>query len=314
MLIATHTQIYALAEDGGTVSPVLVFEGEGIQCLVEGRRISAIGLAGGGIALLSGGEARRLVTGITESVECLALLAEDPLRLLIGTEPPHLYQLAGEEGPAQRLAAFDELACRDRWYTPWGGPPAVRSLARSNDWVYADIHVGSIMRSPDQGASWEPVEPELHEDVHQVATSPALKERVYANTAAAVYLSEDRGQSWQHRAEGLEAPYGRAVVVHPEDPDCILASFSKGPGTNVQGRLYRSDDGGRTWSHVTEGFPSSTRDNIDTFHLAFSARGTAWAVVESTLYRSADQGHTWEVAWQAPDLVAAISCATPENY
>ena len=38
---------------------------------------------------------------------------------------------------------------RQSWYTPWAVRPAVRSLAHSGDWVFADIHVGSIMRSPD---------------------------------------------------------------------------------------------------------------------------------------------------------------------
>ena len=71
------------------------------------------------------------------------------------------YRLVGEEGPAERVVAFDELACREEWYTPWGGPPAVRTFAKTQDgFCYADIHVGSIMRSPDEGISWEPVTPE----------------------------------------------------------------------------------------------------------------------------------------------------------
>ena len=44
----------------------------------------------------------------------------------------------------------------------------MRSLAHSGDWVFADIHVGS-MRSPDRGTTWEPVTPDLDADVHQVA-------------------------------------------------------------------------------------------------------------------------------------------------
>ena len=28
-----------------------------------------------------------------------------------------------------------------------------------HDWIYADVHVGSIMRSPDHGTTWEPVTP-----------------------------------------------------------------------------------------------------------------------------------------------------------
>jgi hypothetical protein len=312
MLIATTSNAYRLREDETAAAPVLLFEGEKIQCLQEGRQVSVLCLEGGEIALLADDQTRRLKSGIQEPIECLALLEEDPLHLLLGTEAPHLYRLKDDERPAQSLKAFDELECRDAWYTPWGGPPAVRSLARSHDWVYADIHVGSIMRSSDLGASWEPVQSDLHEDVHQVATAPVLAQRVYANTAAAVYRSEDRGASWQACSAGLSARYGRAIAVHPADPDCLLASVSKGPHSPVEGKLHRSDDAGRTWTHVTAGFPASTRNNIDTFQLAFSGRGTAWAAVEETLYKSEDRGESWEAAWKAPEPIGSISCALAE--
>lgn len=35
------------------------------------------------------------------------------------------------------------------------------------------------MRSPDQGESWEPVEPTLHNDVHEVATSSCNPKRAH---------------------------------------------------------------------------------------------------------------------------------------
>ena len=247
-------------------------------------------------------------TGIEGSIESLLILEENPLCLLVGAEPPHLYRFVEDGGPAERVGPFDRLECRDEWYTPWGGPPAVRSFASTRDgWVYADIHVGSIMRSPDRGASWEPVTPDLHKDVHQVATSPQTDERVYANTADAVYISEDRGRSWQHRTDGLPVRYGRAIAVHPDDPDCVLATVSDGPGGNAQGRLFRTDDAGRTWVHVTEGFPETTRGNIDTYHVAFSPGGLAWAVVGKALFLSRDRGRRWEAFWEAPEGIMMIS-------
>ena len=312
MLIATANKAYRLREEEGETEPVLGFGGEKIQCLEEGHQVAVLCLAAGEIVLLEEGRERRLASGIQEDVECLALLAEKPLHLLLGTAAAHLYRFKEDGQPAQPLKAFDELECRGDWYTPWGGPPAVRSLARSGDWVYADIHLGSIMRSADLGATWEPVRAELHEDVHQVATAPALQERVYANTAAAVFRSEDRGASWQSCSAGLSARYGRAIAVHPTDPDCLLASVSKGPHQQVEGKLYRSADAGRSWIHVTAGFPASTRDNIDTFQLAFSLRGTAWAAVEDTLYKSADRGTSWQVAWKACENIGALACALAE--
>jgi photosystem II stability/assembly factor-like uncharacterized protein len=224
----------------------------------------------------------------------LLVRQESPLELLIGTEPPHLFHWSLADGLV-RNEAFAELPCRSRWHTPWGGPPAVRSLASPDgQTVYADIHVGSIMRSLDGGSTWAAVTPTLNEDVHRVAACPSAPNRVYANTARAVYVSEDRGQSWHDRGVGLGHAYGREVAVHPDQPDVLLATVSDGPhGENVHGRLWRSGNAGESWQPVGGEFPASTPDNIDTYHVTFDAAGTAWAAVGSVLYRSGDLGQRW---------------------
>ena len=228
--------------------------------------------------------------------------------MLIGTTPAHVYRLADDGRPAARIAPFDALDCRDGWHTPWGGPPAVRSLADTPDGtVYADIHVGSIMRSADHGRSWQPVTPDLHEDVHQVATCAAAPDRVAANTARAVYLSDDLGRSWSHRGDDLGARYGRAIAIDPTDPDVMLATVSDGPhGDDVHGQLYRTDDAGRTWSHVCDGFPDSTAQNINTSHVVFTADGIAWACVDRTLYVGDDHGRRWSTFWAGPEPIRMI--------
>ena len=244
--------------------------------------------------------------GLDESIASLVCLADG--QVLGGTVGAHLYRLHVESGRAERIESFDELACRHGWYTPWGGPPAIRSLATSGRTVYADIHVGSIMRSEDDGDTWEQVAATLHEDVHQVVTSPAAPDHVYANTANAVYISLDRGRSWSHRCRGISARYGRAIAVDPSDPDCLLASASQGPHGG-DGRLYHSQDGGDHWTHVTAGFPPSCAGNIDTFQVAFDRHGDAWAVVGDELYCSRDRGQSWSVAWRAPAPIKQICCA-----
>ena len=307
MLIATHSNVYALNDNAPQNAPDLVYEGSDIERVSEGNRYTVIVLKGGDLVLQSGDTTQTVATGIGDPIESLLILNENPLHLLVGTEGPHLYRVEG--GKVERVESFEQLDCRENWYTPWGGPAALRCLDRTADgWVYADIHVGSIMRSPDGGASWEPVTPDLHDDVHQVATSPQINGRVYANTAHAVYISDDRGASWQHRSEGFPYRYGRAIAVHPQDSDCILATVSKGPHDDAQGRLYRSEDAGQTWEHVTHGFPESAPGNIDTFHVAFSQNGEAWAILGQTLYRSTDKGCSWSEAWEAPENIEMIAC------
>ena len=304
MLIATSQSVHTLSPDDS--APIKILD-EKPTALAEGNIYSVIALKNGDLSIHTQTDAQTVATGIEHPIECLLIIDEDPLRLLIGTGESHIYRY--EDGKTERVESFDQLSVRDDWYTPWGGPPDVRSFAQTRDgWIYADIHVGSIMRSPDLGKSWEPVTPDLHEDVHQVITSPRQNERVYANTAHAVYISDDRGQSWTHRSDGFPYRYGRAIAVHPDDPDCLLATVSKGPHGDAQGQLYRSDDAGHTWKHVTNGFPDTVSHNIDTFHIAFSNDDRAWAIVENTLYTSKDRGQSWESAWEAPDTIKMIAC------
>jgi len=311
MIILTESGVFTLAAAMSGV-PVVRCELESARCVTEGPSTDVTVTKDGEVLLLSIDEERCFATGVAEPIESVLITGSTPVSLLLGTEGARLYRFSERNGRAQPVCAFDELSCRNKWHTPWGGPPAVRSLAATPDnSIYADVHVGSIMRSPDAGETWAPVTPTLNEDVHQVATCPAAPDRVYANTARAVYISEDRGTSWLHRAGDLDERYGRAIAVHPSVPDCILATVSDGPhGEDVHGQLYVTQNAGVNWRHVTNGFPASARQNVNTFQVAFSSDGTAWATVGKCLYRGLERATRWELFWQAPREIVALSCCS----
>ena len=317
MFIATHNAIYTV-EDNGNGEPTQIYNGtdpqdasgngnyEAMVSLSNGQ-VAVSTLSDGTLLFLSEDDEKRIPTGIEDPIASLLVVREDPLTLIIGTdEGAHVYRLVGEEGPAERVTAFDELQCRKDWYTPWGGPPAVRTLAKTQDgFCYADIHVGSIMRSPDEGISWEPVTPDLNKDVHQVATCPVDDHQVYASTANGVYISPDRGNSWEHRLEGLPRRYGTGIAVHPTDPDLMIATVQNGP-RGGDAWLCRSDNGGATWTELNDQLPESI-DRIRTGYIAFTADGTAWAVIGKTLYIGEDRATDWSPFWTPPEHGASSS-------
>lgn len=309
LLVATKDEAYLLDTTSSDGEPELIHSSEPcIRATTVWEGAPVLALEGGTVVVFNEARPDIYETRVADTVASITAVPGAQPRFLIGTEPPHVYTWEMDDSPAQPNESFASLDCRSEWYTPWGGPAAVRSFAVTpHGWVYADVHVGSVMRSGDGGETWEPVTPELHVDVHQVGTSPAAPDRVYANTADGVWVSDDRGGSWRHRTEDRKR-YGRALAIHPEDPDLVLCTVSDGPhGDDVHGALYRSADAGETWTHVTDGFPASAKDNINTFRVVFDPGGTAWAAVEQALYCGGSAAETWREVWRAPDEIELLA-------
>ena len=207
--------------------------------------------------------------------------------VFIGTSDAHLFLVQG--GTVKLVVAFDEVEGRDSWFTPWGGPPDVRSIsAAASGAFYANVHVGGVVRSGDGGSSWEPTL-DIHADVHQVMLH-LTSGLVLAASARGLAVSDDDGGSWRFDTEGLHGSYQRAVAVAG---GTVLVSASTGPSTS-QAAVYRKPLGNdgpfdRCQTGLPEWFPS----NIDTFCLAASESTAAFGTHEGSVFVSSDEGESW---------------------
>lgn len=182
--------------------------GEG-RTQFPGRQVTALE-AGGRWVILDGTEVwRSSAAGSWEQAATLSgfegtcLVAADGA-VLVGTIGAHLLRLEG--GRLEPVRSFDEAEGRDKWYTPWGDPADTRSLARDDAGaLFANVHVGGILRSADGGGSWEPTVIDIDSDVHQVIAWPGRAGWVLAATAVGLARSEDAGASWRFDTEGLHA-------------------------------------------------------------------------------------------------------------
>jgi hypothetical protein len=225
---------------------------------------------------------------------CLAFMNED---VLVGSSEARLFRVVGDG--LEPVAAFDRAEGRSTWYTPWGGPPDTRSISEWGEAVYVNVHVGGIVRTGDRGETWTPtidIDADVHqvttaEGLVLAASAGGLAistdrggawtfrtdglEDPYSRAVTvcgdAVLVSASRGPRGGHAAvyRGALAGGGleRCRTGLPEwfddniDTYCLDAHPNRSFvafGTS-DGRVFASEDAGRSWAEFASGLPSVRR-------------------------------------------------------
>jgi hypothetical protein len=187
-------------------------------------------------------------------------------------------------------------------------PPVIRALAVGDGeaaaW-YAAVTGAGLWRSDDGGDSWEQC-PGLPAEVYAIRTAPGAKGTVVVATSDGCWASADCGQTWEDRSGGLEqARQLRAIELHPEDPNSMLAGAAAAArpadgqakarrGTRFS--LYETADGGKKWTHVRRGFPEVLEyDTITDIRYDPAATENAIVALDSgELWRTRNGGDWWE--------------------
>ena len=220
---------------------------------------------------------------------------------LVGTAEAHLVRV-DNDGATEVVAGFEDAEGRDGWYTPWGGPPDTRSLAAAPDGtLFANVHVGGILRSTDGGETWGPTI-DVDTDVHQVVAPGG---RVLAATAYGLAESANGGVTWDLVADGLHATYTRAVARADGD---VLVSASTGPGGD-RSAVYRREGDRGPLERCRTGLPEWLGGNVDTGWLVAEGSDAAFATADGTVYASSDAGRTWDVVARGLSKVTWLALA-----
>ncbi len=282
-------------EDGGAVAlpghrvTVITRTDDGWLALLDGRSLwrGDGGTAWEELAAVDGPEAR-----------CVVAV---PGGALIGTAEAHLVRVDAD-GATEVVAGFEEAEGRDGWYTPWGGPPDTRSLAAAPDGtLFANVHVGGILRSTDGGETWAPTI-DVDTDVHQVVAPGGP---VLAASAYGLGESTDGGVTWELVTDGLHATYSRAVARGGDD---VLVSASTGPGGD-RSAVYRRPGGAGPLARCRDGLPEWLGGNVDTGWLVAAGSDAAFATADGTVYGSSDGGRTWDVLARGLPRVTCLALA-----
>ncbi|HKL37837.1 MAG TPA: hypothetical protein VJ876_03015, partial [Bacteroidales bacterium] len=183
---------------------------------------------------------------------------------------------------------------------------------------YVAVGSGGVWKTVNSGTTWEPVfDDQGSYSIGCVTIDPHNPNRVWVGTGEniggrhvgygdGIYLSNDGGQSWKNM--GLkESEHISKIIVHPENPD-VLWVAAQGPlwaGGGQRG-LFKSADGGHSWSNVLNPDPwTGVTDvvidprNPDRLYAATWQRHRTEALYMgggpgTGIYKSEDGGQSWE--------------------
>ena len=191
-------------------------------------------------------------------------------------------------------------------------------------WTRNSVSIGNgIYKSTDGGDTWTHMGLPESERIARILVHPKNGNVVYAcapgklwsdSAERGLYRTADGGKSWALVLKGANLSTGCSeVAMDPKDPNVLFAALwdfrrkgwtfrSGGDGAEAfsGSGLFRSANGGRTWTELTpaanKGFPAKPYGRI-AVTVAPSNPKIVYAAVESTrsaLFRSDDGGRTWQ--------------------
>jgi photosystem II stability/assembly factor-like uncharacterized protein len=191
-------------------------------------------------------------------------------------------------------------------------------------WTRNSVSIGNgIYKSTDAGDTWANVGLPESERIVKIVVDPRNGDTVYAcvpgklwsdSADRGVYKTTDGGKTWSLVLKGGNLSTGcSGLSMDPRNPGVLFAgmwdfrrqgwtfrSGGDGPDAASGSGLYRSADGGKTWTALTartnKGLPEAPWGRVEVV-VAPSNASVIYALIESrksALYRSADGGKTWE--------------------
>jgi photosystem II stability/assembly factor-like uncharacterized protein/outer membrane lipoprotein-sorting protein len=206
-------------------------------------------------------------------------------------------------------------------------------VGSGESWMRNSVSVGDgIYKSTDGGESWTNMGLKNSEHIVRVLVHPQQSDTIYAcvpgklwseSPDRGLYKTTDGGKNWALVLKGANLSTGcSSVTMDPKNPEIIFAglwdfrrkawtfrSGGDGPDAPSGSGLYRSADGGRSWTELTAknnaGLPAKPWGRVETI-VAPSDSKIVYTLIESAhsaLYRSSDGGKTWEARDHSQSMI-----------
>jgi photosystem II stability/assembly factor-like uncharacterized protein len=164
------------------------------------------------------------------------------------------------------------------------------------------LHYGLVYESHDGGQHWSTLANigtnlNVLDVVHPAQDLATL---YVAAQSDGVFKSNDGGRTWQAVDSGLPNHEVRGLAIDPNNPDVVWAALDHDPtstaGVYRPGGIYKTTDGGQSWSPVNNGLPQNAQASP-----SFStAMYSVYRAANGALY-TADQGYADQGRYMSTD-------------
>ena len=166
-----------------------------------------------------------------------------------------------------------------------------------NVWKARGTYGTGIIRSTNGGATWTNVFNKTFPDlfgVQKIKFDPNNSSIVYACTTQGMFKSTDEGATWS-TTPVLSKIYVSDLAINPSNSNIMVAAV--GNLVNSDKGIYRTVDGGATWTKVTTGgFPTGMMGYTTFGYINSSLLYASVGMTdngENELYMSTDFGQNW---------------------
>lgn len=181
---------------------------------------------------------------------------------------------------------------------------------------------GGVWRTTDGGSTWTPLtDQQATTATGALAIDPTNESIIYAGTGEANFANHSRygvgllksidgGDTWMLLAQNTFA--GRCfsrIVINPQNTQVLYAAITRAggfpelsaakghPGAGGARGVFRSTDGGQTWSQLAGGLPALDATDLamdpTNAQVLYAAIGRIFGDAANGVYKSTDGGNSW---------------------
>ena len=173
-----------------------------------------------------------------------------------------------------------------------------KRMAFKNNYGYIIGSMGSIYKSTYMGVGWNKLDSTFTENLTGI--SVISKDTVFVTGYNKLYVSFDGGKSWHS-----------SNVSDNSITDSYFTSSTVGHVGCSNGNVYKTIDGGKTWSLKSSN--NSSSNNINRIYFVDSNNGFISRGYMAETLKTTDAGETWKVINPSSDVINSFFFLNPQN-